>query len=70
MEHHFLYYFGRGIKVQIRYILHILHSQRVIVSGEREMSGAGKKVTEAAFEASKSIDWDAMTKLSVSDEAR
>lgn len=27
----------------------------MIVSGERDMSGAGKKVTEAAFEASKSI---------------
>lgn len=42
----------------------------MIVSGEREMSGARKKVTEAAFEASKSIDWDAMAKHLVSDVAR
>uniref|UniRef100_A0A2P2KAW0 ATP synthase subunit d, mitochondrial n=1 Tax=Rhizophora mucronata TaxID=61149 RepID=A0A2P2KAW0_RHIMU len=34
------------------------------------MSGAGKKVTEVAFKASKSIDWDGMAKLIVSDEAR
>ncbi|KAF5729522.1 ATP synthase subunit d mitochondrial [Tripterygium wilfordii] len=34
------------------------------------MSGAGKKVTDVAFKASKSIDWEGMSKLLVSDEAR
>lgn len=34
------------------------------------MSGTVKKVTDAAFKASKNIDWDGMAKLLVSDEAR
>ncbi|XP_050214366.1 ATP synthase subunit d, mitochondrial [Mercurialis annua] len=34
------------------------------------MSGAVKKVADAAFKASKNIDWDGMGKLLVSDEAR
>ncbi|OAY45914.1 ATP synthase subunit d, mitochondrial [Manihot esculenta] len=34
------------------------------------MSGTIKKVTDVAFKASKSIDWDGMAKLLVSDEAR
>ncbi|KAE8702576.1 ATP synthase subunit d [Hibiscus syriacus] len=34
------------------------------------MSGAGKKVVDVAFKASKNIDWEAMAKLLVSDEAR
>lgn len=31
---------------------------------------AGKKVVDVAFKAGKSIDWDGMAKLLVSDEAR
>lgn len=34
------------------------------------MSGTVKKVTDVAFKASKSIDWDGMAKMLVSDEAR
>ena len=34
------------------------------------MSGTVKKVTDVAFKAGKSIDWDGMAKLLVSDEAR
>ncbi|KAM7502044.1 hypothetical protein LguiB_000948 [Lonicera macranthoides] len=34
------------------------------------MSGAGKKVVDVAFKASKSIDWEVMAKLLGSDEAR
>ncbi|PRQ58877.1 ATP synthase subunit d, mitochondrial [Rosa rugosa] len=34
------------------------------------MSGAGKKVVDVAFKASKKIDWDGMAKLIVSEEAR
>lgn len=34
------------------------------------MSGTVKKVTDIAFKASKSIDWDGMAKMLVSDEAR
>lgn len=34
------------------------------------MSGAGKKVVDVAFKASKSIDWDGMAKMIVTDEAR
>ncbi|MFQ6621991.1 hypothetical protein Gotur_002461, partial [Gossypium turneri] len=34
------------------------------------MSGAGKKVVDVAFKAGKSIDWEGMAKLLVSDEAR
>ena len=34
------------------------------------MSGAGKKVVDVAFKASKNIDWEGMAKLLVSDEAR
>lgn len=34
------------------------------------MSGAGKKVSDVAFKASRSIDWDGMAKMLVSDEAR
>ncbi|XP_043701739.1 ATP synthase subunit d, mitochondrial [Telopea speciosissima] len=34
------------------------------------MSGAGKKIADVASKASKGIDWDAMAKLLVSDEAR
>ncbi|XP_022974559.1 ATP synthase subunit d, mitochondrial-like [Cucurbita maxima] len=34
------------------------------------MSGTVKKVADAAFKASKNIDWDGMAKLLVSDEAR
>lgn len=35
-----------------------------------KMSGAGKKVADVAFKASRTIDWDGMAKLLVSDEAR
>jgi F-type H+-transporting ATPase subunit d len=34
------------------------------------MSGVGKKVADVAFKASKTIDWEGMAKLLVSDEAR
>ncbi|CAN6565751.1 unnamed protein product [Malus baccata var. baccata] len=34
------------------------------------MSGAGKKVADVAFKASRNIDWEGMAKLLVSDEAR
>jgi F-type H+-transporting ATPase subunit d len=34
------------------------------------MSGAGKKVADVALKASRTIDWDGMAKLLVSDEAR
>ncbi|KAL8146247.1 ATP synthase subunit d, mitochondrial [Apium graveolens] len=34
------------------------------------MSGTVKKVTDIAFKASKTIDWDGMAKMLVSDEAR
>ncbi|VVA12294.1 PREDICTED: ATP synthase [Prunus dulcis] len=34
------------------------------------MSGAGKKVADVAFKASRKIDWEGMGKLLVSDEAR
>ncbi|KAK6929227.1 ATP synthase, F0 complex, subunit D, mitochondrial [Dillenia turbinata] len=34
------------------------------------MSGAGKKIADIATKASKTIDWDGMAKLLVSDEAR
>ncbi|KAK2983932.1 hypothetical protein RJ640_012409 [Escallonia rubra] len=33
------------------------------------MSGAGKKVADVAFKASKSIDWNGMAKMIVSEEA-
>ncbi|XWS57344.1 hypothetical protein CRYUN_Cryun09bG0166400 [Craigia yunnanensis] len=33
------------------------------------MSGAGKKIVDVAFKASKNIDWEGMAKLLVSDEA-
>ncbi|CAA2973847.1 ATP synthase subunit d, mitochondrial-like [Olea europaea var. sylvestris] len=34
------------------------------------MSGSGKKVADVAFKAGKTIDWEGMAKLLVSDEAR
>ncbi|KAL2541153.1 ATP synthase subunit d [Abeliophyllum distichum] len=34
------------------------------------MSGAGKKIVDVAFKAGKTIDWEGMAKLLVSDEAR
>ncbi|KAL6563605.1 hypothetical protein OROGR_002564 [Orobanche gracilis] len=34
------------------------------------MSGAGKKAVDVAFKAGRTIDWDGMAKLLVSDEAR
>ncbi|KAL6563602.1 hypothetical protein OROGR_002561 [Orobanche gracilis] len=34
------------------------------------MSGAGKKAVDVAFKAGRTIDWDSMAKLLVSDEAR
>lgn len=34
------------------------------------MSGVGKKVADVAFKASKTIDWDGMAKMIVTDEAR
>jgi len=34
------------------------------------MSGPSKKVVDVAFKASRTIDWDGMAKLLVSDEAR
>ncbi|VFQ93199.1 unnamed protein product [Cuscuta campestris] len=34
------------------------------------MSGAAKKVSDVAFKAGKTIDWEGMAKLLVSDEAR
>ncbi|GAB4825397.1 hypothetical protein Ancab_008270 [Ancistrocladus abbreviatus] len=34
------------------------------------MSGAGKKIADVTFKASKNIDWEGMAKLLVSDEAR
>ncbi|KAL7085056.1 hypothetical protein ACP275_14G259100 [Erythranthe tilingii] len=34
------------------------------------MSGVGKKVVDVAFKAGRTIDWDGMAKLMVSDEAR
>lgn len=43
------------------------------VKGEgklEKMSGTIKKVTDVAFKASKTIDWEGMAKLLVSDEAR
>ncbi|XP_057781750.1 ATP synthase subunit d, mitochondrial-like [Salvia miltiorrhiza] len=38
--------------------------------GREKMSGAGKKVVDVAFKAGRTIDWDGMAKLLVSDEAR
>lgn len=35
-----------------------------------KMSGAGKKIADVAFKASRTIDWDGMTKVLVTDEAR
>lgn len=34
------------------------------------MSGAGKKVADVAFKASRTIDWEGMAKVLVTDEAR
>ncbi|CAA2967121.1 ATP synthase subunit d, mitochondrial [Olea europaea subsp. europaea] len=34
------------------------------------MSGAGKKVADVAFKAGRTIDWEGMAKLLVSDDAR
>ncbi|KAM7274111.1 hypothetical protein ACFE04_028775 [Oxalis oulophora] len=34
------------------------------------MSGSGKKIADVAFKAGKSIDWDGMAKLLVTEEAR
>ncbi|KAI3677218.1 hypothetical protein L1987_86841 [Smallanthus sonchifolius] len=34
------------------------------------MSGVGKKVADVAFKASKTIDWDGMAKMIVTDEVR
>ncbi|XP_022890778.1 ATP synthase subunit d, mitochondrial-like [Olea europaea var. sylvestris] len=34
------------------------------------MSGVGKKIVDVAFKAGKTIDWEGMAKLLVSDEAR
>ncbi|KAL8516090.1 hypothetical protein ACS0TY_014677 [Phlomoides rotata] len=34
------------------------------------MSGAGKKVVDVAFKAGKTIDWEGMAKVLVSDDAR
>lgn len=36
----------------------------------RKMSGAGKKIADVAFKASRTIDWDGMAKVLVTDEAR
>lgn len=36
----------------------------------RKMSGAGKKVADVAFKASRTIDWEGMAKVLVTDEAR
>lgn len=37
---------------------------------EKKMSGAGKKVADVAFKASRTIDWEGMAKVLVTDEAR
>lgn len=34
------------------------------------MSGAGKKIADVAFKAGRTIDWEGMAKMLVSDEAR
>lgn len=34
------------------------------------MSGSGKKVVDVAFKAGKTIDWEGMAKMLVSDDAR
>ncbi|KAJ0044966.1 ATP synthase subunit d, mitochondrial [Pistacia vera] len=34
------------------------------------MSGAGKKIVDVAFKAGRTIDWDGMAKMLVTDEAR
>lgn len=34
------------------------------------MSGAGKKIADVAFKAGRTIDWDGMAKMLVTDEAR
>ena len=34
------------------------------------MSGTGKKIVDVAFKASRTIDWDGMAKLIVTEEAR
>lgn len=39
-------------------------------TSEKKMSGTVKKVADATFKAGKSIDWDGMAKLLVSDGAR
>ena len=36
----------------------------------RKMSGVGKKVADVAFKASRTIDWEGMAKVLVTDEAR
>ncbi|XP_009115937.1 ATP synthase subunit d, mitochondrial [Brassica rapa] len=36
----------------------------------KKMSGAGKKVADVAFKASRTIDWEGMAKVLVTDEAR
>ncbi|KAL2530001.1 ATP synthase subunit d [Forsythia ovata] len=40
------------------------------ISQRENMSGAGKKIADVAFKAGKTIDWEGMAKLLVSDEAR
>lgn len=45
-------------------------SKRNTTHQGEKMSGVGKKVADVAFKASKSIDWDGMAKMIVTDEAR
>ncbi|KAL5801645.1 hypothetical protein ACOSQ3_033277 [Xanthoceras sorbifolium] len=40
------------------------------ITKERKMSGAGKKIADVAFKAGRTIDWEGMAKMLVSDEAR
>ncbi|PWA94683.1 ATP synthase D chain [Artemisia annua] len=47
-----------------------LQIQQVIENKKKKMSGAGKKVADVAFKASKSIDWEGMAKMIVTDEAK
>ena len=45
-------------------------SERYSGGKERKMSGTGKKIVDVAFKASRTIDWDGMAKLIVTEEAR
>lgn len=61
----------KGITISNKHLAtHCLLICEIVPRKWEKMSGAGKKVADVALKASRTIDWDGMAKLLVTEEAR